>query len=92
MPITSRRIVGAAIPTPGREDKLLALGPDDPRVIKLKRVAGRGKLIASKRKEIIFIRFARQELSKPRRCPPTLRISSKTHLTVVTSSSLGFSY
>jgi hypothetical protein len=50
MRITSRRIVGAAMAAPGGEDKL-GLGPNDPRVVKLKRVAGTGNLICFEKKE-----------------------------------------
>jgi hypothetical protein len=50
MRITSRRIVGAAMGAPGREEKL-GLGPNDPRVVKLKRVAGTGRLICFEKEE-----------------------------------------
>jgi hypothetical protein len=50
MRITSRRNVAAAMATPGGEEKL-GPGPNDPRVVKLKRIAGTGKLLCFDKKE-----------------------------------------
>jgi hypothetical protein len=50
MRITSRRNVAAAMATPGEEEKL-GLGPNDPRVVKLRRLAGTGQLLCFEKKE-----------------------------------------